>query len=408
MRAHLISLVKDTSQVYLAQLIGLVVSFGISIIVARHLGAEGRGAYGWIMALNTIAIQVGLMGTDTLNRRFGARHKNKAPALAANSFLQAVTLGIVVALAFYIYGLTQTMGQLYPLALLLGLLAVPSAILMATWNALGTGLGHASILARAEIIQRLVTAATISLFLLTITLQVWHLAIGVIAGFLAGGASSGRHLKHLMPGTWKPQLSLFKHEKRLLVTAFGAGLCLQLLQRIDILLLAAFRPLAETGYYAIAQTLTDAMFMFPGAIGYMLLPRLAEQTIHKQRLTMFLWVLGGTMVLSAILALAASLLAPWFIPLLFGEDFTTATPVFQRLALAGIIFVGYTICQSAVAGTARARHIIIAPLVGVLLKASIGWLIIPHGMLAAANASILAYGGAFVVAFYLACMAKTK
>ncbi|MBI1309238.1 MAG: oligosaccharide flippase family protein [Proteobacteria bacterium] len=402
LRAKLMPILHDTAQVYSAQIIGVLVSFGISIIVARHLGPEGRGAYGWIMALVFLAIQIGQLGTDTLNRRLAATQKQLVPALAGNSLVQAGVLGTLVAMGFYAYGSTQPTGHLYPLALLICLAGVPVSIATSTLSSLAVGMGQSRILATAEILQRLTNVAVVVGFLLSTTLQVWHLSVAFFISFTLSALLSGTRLNTFLGNRWALNPKLFFHQRNFILTAFGAGLAVQFMQRMDILMLNAWRPLAESGHYAIAQTLTDAMLMLPGVVAYMLLSHLAAEPDTRARTRLLLMVLGGALAFMAAAGLVAALLAPTFIPLLFGAEFTEAVPVFNRLLVATLMVTGFTICQSAVAGYRRARHVIIAPAVGVAIKGAIGWYLVPSGMLAAANASILGYGAAFAVALFLA------
>lgn len=409
MRQKLTALAKDASQIYLAQVVGVAVSFGISIVVARKLGADGRGAYGWIMSLFFLAIQFGQLGTDTLNRRMGATHPAWRSALAGNSVIQAVVLGSLAALAMMVYGWMQPVGRVYWIPLFMGLAVTPLMVLLGMWNGLGTGMGHARMLARTELIQRFAMVAVIGgLLLLGVTFKVWHLMAALMIAVSLALGYAGWHLHHLLKGKWTHDVTLFRYEAPLIVGAFGAGLCAQLMQRVDLLMLAAWRPLAESGYYSIALTLMDAMLMLPGAIGFMLLPKLAQEKNRRERNRFLLVVLGAVMGGMAIMCGLAAWLSPWFIPLLFGDEFVQSVPVFQRLLMAGVVVSGFTVCQNAVAGVKRARYVLVAPIVGVAVKVALGWWLVPHGVLAAANVNVFAYGIAFVVALGLVLGRRKK
>ncbi len=392
----------DAAHMYGAQMLGLVVGFGVSILVARTLGPDGRGAYGWIMGLYFIAIQIGQLGTDTLNRRLAATQPELAPTLAANSLAQALTLGSVAALGLAIFGLFQPVGQAYPWALMLGLAVTPLAILHGVWASIAVGLGHVKIAASTEIIQRLALAGTLLLLLLTVQLDVWHLLAVQMASMLAAASWVGWNLYRLIGHAWHINLSLFQREKNLLMGALAAGVFTQLLQKIDVLMLGMWRPLAESGYYTIALTLLDAMVMLPGAIAMVLMPRLAADTDERHRWHTLLVVLGVVMAGFGVACMAMHLLAPWLIPFLFGASFGDAVPIFQRLLVGIWLWAGFLVCQQAVTGYGRARYVLLAPLVGVIIKTGFGWIYVPHGALAAANGNVAAYGAALVTALVLA------
>ncbi len=405
MQKHLQSLARDTSQLYASQLIGMAIAFGISILVARTLGADGRGAYAWITSLLFVGIQLGQFGVDLLNRRLGATHPELAPVLAGNSLLQIFTWGSISAAILFVFGLFQPIGQAYPFALFLGLLALPCSLFLGLFGSLATGLGHARVLAISELLQRISMAVLVLFFLLFIGLEVWHL---MFASFLTAGLMGVYLLKKLKRIIQKPlrvDLSLIKSYKWLIIGAFGSAMGTHLLVRIDMLMLGAWRPLAETGYYAIAQSLLDALLVLPGLLAFLILPKLAAEKEQGVRKKLLITVLGIVVVGFSCVAFIFYFLAPWGVPFIFGEEFIPASVIFQRLLIAGVFLAAFQVCQNAVAGYGFARYLIIAPAVGLGIKFILGIFFIPEfGIMAAANIAIVAYACSFLIALILALL----
>lgn len=402
MRDKLAHVLKDASQLYGAQVLGLVVGFGISIVVARVLGAEGRGAYGWIMSLFVVAIQVGQMGGDVLNRRVAAQQPALASVLLANSLMQAWTWGLVVAAITLGVGFMYPVGQTYWGSLVLAVLLLPLNLTHGLVGSVAAGLGKFNVVAGVEVIQRLVMASVIGLMLLTIHLDVWHLLVAQGVALVACLVFLGSRMRVLVGFPWRIQVGVFKQHRAFMIGSFGAGLAWIFLQKIDVLMLGVWRPLAETGHYTVALTLIDAMVMLPGAIAAALMPRLAGEFDVRARGRLLLLTLAGVLVVFGFVCLGVGLLSPWLIPLLFGYEFAETVLVFQRLLIACWLMGGYYVCQQAVAGYGRARYQMAAPLVGLVVKVAFGWMFISHGMLAAANATILGYAAALGVALWIA------
>ena len=391
-RQNLRMLIKDTSQVYLSQILGVLVSFGVGILVARSLGADGRGAYGLITAYLFTGIQLGQFGLDTLNRRMAAQNISMASVLAGNSIIQSVVLGSLAALCLFIFGWFQPIGQMYPQALATGMAVIPSAILLGVWNSLATVMWHASVLARSEIMQRCLFVLCVGAVYLFIGMKVWLL---MFAFFLASGGTTlyiGWQLHKLLEGKWGYNLALFWHERKLLFSAFIAGLSTYFLLKIDMILLGFWRPLGEIGHYAVAQTLVDAMLILPTSIAFLLLPRLAAEKDVKKRKKFFLCVLGGVGLGFAAVSAIAAIVGIWAIPFLYGVSFVESVPMFQYLLIAGVLVAIFQVCQNAVAGYGRARYILLAPAIGLCAKVIGGVLLIPEqGVIGAITASIIAY-----------------
>ncbi|MFZ2620733.1 MAG: hypothetical protein WAX89_07670, partial [Alphaproteobacteria bacterium] len=201
---------------------------------------------------------------------------------------------------------------------------------------------------------------------------------------------------------WKVDFNILKPHRALLAGAWGAQLCWILLQKVDVVMLGAWRPLAETGYYTVATTLIDALVMLPGAIAFVLMPRLAAELDVKVRSHLLLLTLVVVMGVFGVGLVVVGVVAPWLIPWVFGSSFEQAVPVFQRLLLACWLMAGYYVAQNAVQGYGRARYQMAAPLAGLLVKIMFGWWFISHGMMAAANATVVGYAAAFAVALAVA------
>lgn len=408
MRDRLGHIFKDAAQLYGVQVLGLIVSFGMSLVVARLLGPDGRGAYGWIMAVFAVAIQIAQLGGDTLNRRLGAQSPQLGNVLAGNALVQALLWASCVGLGMIVFGLTQDVGNAYWGALLVAGAMLPANVIHGLLGSLSAGLGHVKPMAWAELVQRVTLVLATGLAVMFLQLEVIHLFLAMGLAWSVAALVQGRYLTRLVGWPWRIEPGLFWQNRALLVGFFGAGLAWIVLQKIDIVLLGMWRPLEETGYYTVALTLVDAMVMLPGAIAFVLMPRLAAELHGPTRNRLLLVMLAVVMGAFGAACLLAGVLSPWFIPKLFGADFTAAVGVFQRLLWACWLMGGYYVCQQAVAGYGRARHQMLAPLVGLVVKVGFGWVFISHGMLAAANATVLGYGAAFVVALTVALTSSHK
>ncbi|MFZ2587442.1 MAG: oligosaccharide flippase family protein, partial [Alphaproteobacteria bacterium] len=203
MRDKLGHVLKDAAQLYGAQVLGLVVGFGISMVVARVLGADGRGAYGWIMGLFMVAIPLGQLGTDVVNRRVAATRPELAPVLAGNTVMQTLGWGSVVALGVYMVARGTPIGAAYPWALALAMVMLPLNMTHGLLGSVAAGLGKFKVVAGMEIVQRLSMAALVGVMLLTVQLDVVHLLVAQGIALLGGLAFVGWHMVRLAGWPWR-------------------------------------------------------------------------------------------------------------------------------------------------------------------------------------------------------------
>ena len=91
--------------------------------------------------------------------------------------------------------------------------------------------------------------------------------------------------------------------------------------RLDQMLMAALLPPHTLGLYVVAVTWSQAVNLFPSALGNVLFPRTAAQAVAEDRHRVFAKGIRVA-VLSTVCAAALVLVAtPWAIPLLFGPAF---------------------------------------------------------------------------------------
>lgn len=404
MKKTLLTLARDTALVYGAQMAGVLMGLVVSILVARVLGPDGRGAYAWIMTMHLFGVQLGLLGADTMYRRLAAHRPQVAPTLAANGGIQSLAGGLLTGAVVMAVCLVQPVGESHPMGTLLGMLAIPGAMLVALANGLAVGLGQAKMVAINELSQRVMIVAMVGLvFLFSGTLTLNSLMAAVFAALTVTGLLAAWHRVRRTPLPWVFSARLWWHERFMLVGALGSGMATFGLQKLDLVMLGAWRPLAESGYYAVAQTLMDASLILPATLGFLMLSRLAALETRAERRLMLLRLLGVMLAGFAVVALVAAWLGQWIIPLLFGQPFVEAVPVFHVLMASAVAGAAFLICQNAAAGIGRVRYVMAGPAVGVAVKVLAGLALIPgFGMMGAAWGNMLAYAAAALVALGVA------
>jgi O-antigen/teichoic acid export membrane protein len=115
----------------------------------------------------------------------------------------------------------------------------------------------------------------------------------------------------------------------------GAGeLVLLAMLRIDIVLVAAFLPVAEAGLYAVAVALSEVLWVVPDGVAFVTLPTSASDPVARRSRHLVALTAGTTVIGGIVLSLAATPL----IDVLFGsafEDAASAVPLLAVAAVAG-------------------------------------------------------------------------
>jgi O-antigen/teichoic acid export membrane protein len=184
-----------------------------------------------------------------------------------------------------------------------------------------------------------------------------------------------------------------------------SGLLVVVTMHCDRLLLVRLSGETAAGIYAAAVRLTELMHVLPVALGAAILPRLA--LLHASDHTGYLRVArkAGVMVvaMTGVMAGACSVLAPWAIPTLLGEDYRASAEVW-RVQVWTLVFIAIVSIRSRLwVVEGKTRWILaISAVTAVANVAGNLWLIPIWGALGAAWSGLIAWAASALVWPWLA------
>ncbi|MDX6631209.1 MAG: hypothetical protein QOH00_3455 [Gaiellales bacterium] len=384
------SLQRRTLGVFTTNIVVLGIGYVASILLARFLGADGRGLVAVIQTGTSVLAGIGGIGTQHAATYYASRRSRRRGAVLGNGIAHASVLLVVsVAIAFVAMGqLQRHVAPAYDERIwLLAALLVPTFYLDVLVSNLLSAQSSFTLRNRLSIAGRITTAVA------TVAIVGW-LGWGVAGALLAtaptllvptmGGlrvlARNGISLSRPV------QAASLRYGARIQV-----GAMLNLLNaRFDVLVLSAFVPLATVGSYAIAQIVAELVLLFPNAMGYVLRAQVASGKARDDSLSGAALRLNGTLVAGCVLAVFA--VGPPMILYGFGPGFHSALVPFLIL-LPGMWFLAAGgLVEDALAG--RGRPGLSSILAGVEVAITIGLdlLLIPrYGAIGGAIASVCAY-----------------
>jgi O-antigen/teichoic acid export membrane protein len=179
-------------------------------------------------------------------------------------------------------------------------------------------------------------------------------------------------------------------------------------QYVDQLVIAAVLPTRELGLYAVAVSLTSVTGLVGTAMGYAVLPAVAEAESagdQRQRTKRALLV---AVILASFATGLLFLLAPWAIRTLFGAPYEPAGHI-ARILLIGTGFLSInSVMMAALKGMGRPQDAGIAQLIGCAITIALLIVLVPsRGIEGAAITSAVAYGSVTVVLMLLLRRAET-
>jgi O-antigen/teichoic acid export membrane protein len=319
----------------------LLLSIGIitSVMVARILGPEGRGAYAVAMGIGALGVQAGNLGLHASNTYTVAKKPELLSTLVMNSVAVGIGLGGFAAAAVgAFFTLWPHLAPLQGLFLWMSLGWIPLGLCYLFTTNLLLGIQDVKAYNKIELGAKIFSVVLIGIVIWTsfVTAETVF-----VAGLLALGLSLvctfrilHRHGVHLT----RPALSLFTGNLGYSIRGYVAAFFSFVALRLDVLLIQYLLDAEQAGYYSVAVSLTDVLYMLPVTVGAILFPKLSGMPEDAERWQYAKKVVGIVAVLMAGIAIVALFGARPLITILYGVPFEPATAAFVWL-LPGIVLL---------------------------------------------------------------------
>jgi O-antigen/teichoic acid export membrane protein len=390
--------IQKVAETFATRLLLIGIGLVTSVIVARILGPEGRGLYAVALTVVAIGVQFGNFGLHASNTYHVARNRELLPALVGNTFLVSFGLGSIgSALVWVIFLLWPRLAPVQGLLLVLALAWIPFGLAYMLIQNLLLGINEIRHYNIIESASRIIGLALIGL---VIVYGLVTVEMVLLAGFLASVISFIWSLWGLRPHLNRlPLLSftLLKENLGYALKAYVAAFFAFLVLRVDLLMVRYILGTEQAGYYSVAVTLGDMVYMLPVTVGTILFPRLSGMSGIREKWNVTKKAILLVGLVMVFLASCAASLADPVVRLLFGEAFMPAVPAFMWL-LPGIVILSINTCyMNYFASVGMPSITVISPGMAAIVNIAMNLKLIPWlGIVGASLASVLSYGLMFV------------
>jgi len=284
-------LVRNIITTLSARFLGLSIGLISSVLLARVLGPEGRGIFALVLLIPEMAISFSLLGFEQSNAVFAGLEPERRKSLVWQSMVIAGIIGGFIAVAGIVFLSLGAPGLGYlirgPLWLyLVPFSLVPGRLVVEYWGAILRGMNRIFVLNLAEVGTKIA-----SLFLILILVVGLRLGVGgaVWSEWIIGAGTVILFMIFLRRnGVWGESgldWSLIKRTGRFALPAHCGTVLSFLNYRVDQFIIAAFLPPEQLGFYIIAVSLVERIWILPGSIANVLLPHLTNSTSQDSALS---------------------------------------------------------------------------------------------------------------------------
>ncbi len=392
--------IRDILITFSTQIVTVIFDVGVSIVIARALGAEGKGAYSLVILVVALLAVFGNLGIHVANVYFGGSGKHDWTRLASNSLVLAVGLGVLLAVGFLAYFhifQPSFLRDVDPRCLVLAAPVVPLNLLVTyfTWILLGQNR------IKEYNLVLLAQSGAFAVLVLLVLLAVRGGIFGTVAAWASGVLVAAILSILLVYRTtnvkWSFYPQLFRESIKFGVQGYLGSIISFLSYRLNMLLVAFFMSATFVGYYSISITMAEALWNLSGAVGTVVFARTPGMKTEEANLSTPR-ICRNTLFLTFIASLLLFVLSRYIILVLFGSAFLPALKPMWILLPGVVVFSVARVLSSEITG--RGKPIVGTILAGTSLVVNIplSILLIPRmGISGASLASTIAYGVSTVV-----------
>ena len=370
---------------------------GIVVLIARSLGPAGQGRVAVALTTLLVAVQLGNLGLSSAITVWAVR-ASTLPRVIAAVLWWSLAIGLVLGASVAALVVATDVLSLGVNEALVVAVATPFVAGAALLQAVLLGQGRARIMNLAEALSALAAFGMVAL------------ALAVLEPGPAGALAAAVSQFVLMFGAYlfliradlprRPRLDTRLTRDLLMFSRwpFAAGLLTFLLIRVDVLVVDAVLGAAAAGRYAVAVTISQAVYLLPLSVGINLLPR-AARGISYEAVARILRRLALPYAAVCLLLFAV---ADVVVDVIFGPEYQ-ASATLLRLLLPGTFALGIAAVLSYYfAATGYPVGAVLAWGAGLVVDVlAVVLLLEPLGLEIAAIASSVTYIGVAAVALRL-------
>ncbi len=322
----------------------LAIGIVSTIIVARLLGAEGKGVLAVVAAIPSLAVGVASFGLGPSLAYMAGKDKFPAKDLVSSAIAWSLVLGSTLGMVVWLLRdllLSSILRGLSPEDLAVALLALPAVYISTFLGALFIGHDRAVAFAGLQAVVATlnfvaVVAASLlfprdsSAIVVALSIANWLGAVWSLAVYRAGLTLSPTRL-----------IRVTRTATPYAAKSYVGQATSMFFLRADVFFLNYYAGPAAVGVYSVATSLAEKLWLLSNPVSSAVYSRITGAERHDAvRLTTL--TSRSLLVLNGIAAVALFLIAIPLIPLVYGTQFSNAI-WYLGLLLPGVVV--YAVCQ---------------------------------------------------------------
>ena len=402
--------VQKVAETFVTKVAMIGIGLVTSVIVARSLGPEGRGLYAVAATIGAIGVQSGNLGLHASNTYYAARDRTLLPALVGNSIVVSFGFGTIgIAFIWFLFFFWPSLAPVHGLLLILSLIWIPFGLGYMLLQNLLLGIQEVRNYNKIELATKILGVSLLGLVIFLVNITVEKVFLAGLVALVIGFVWAFWRMKIYLVKAALPSLTLFKENIYYGLKAYLAAFFAFLVIRVDILMVKYMLGAEQTGYYSVAASMAEMVYILPVVVGTILFPKLSALSDIKEK-----WYLtkkvavGSVFGMIPVLAMAGFLAKP-IVTVLYGKAFLPSVSAFFWLS-PGILFLGVeTVAVQFVNSIGFPITVVMVWILASLLNVGLNmWAIPVYGIVGASMVSSLSYFVLFVLVIWVSRFTRLK
>lgn len=318
-----------------AELLNKIIMFCLTIIFARYLGVQKYGEFSFALSFSGLFFIISDCGLSTLIVKKVSRNKNITEKYLKYTATIKLILSVVTLLLLYgTLILIDKSSNIQLMVLLLGIYIILNSI-NEFLSSFFRAYERMQFIAISILIRGLILLF-IGLFSVYFDLGIYFIILSYILGSLFSFIYLRVSLKKIGSFLW---FFDYNFTLRLLKQSFPFALSVvfaSIYLSIDSIIISHYIGDFQLGYYSLGYSLTIVFYLIPSILSNVYLPQFSilYKSSFSELNSLFNSLLFKLIVISIPLVIFLYFIAPYMIPLLYGENYSKSIYVFQVLLMA--------------------------------------------------------------------------
>lgn len=332
-----IRLGSGTAVTFGAQVFSLGVNALIGVLIARTLGAAGKGVLAVVQQTVAIALAVANLGVSTSNIYRLSRHEVSPGVATGNLLALGGVVSIVVGslMMLVLSGPFAVLPMIRPHLAIITVALFVSGLLLSWFGSVVVGLRGLKPQAVTSVVASTVTLVLVFALARMRMLSVAGVTLAGVLGTLTGIITMAWWARGRI-GRITVDIAAMRATARHSLKVHMSGLADYLHLRQDTLLLGWLAGASAVGLYSVGVSFAELVWYIPNAVGLAIQAQGARVS-HGSALDFAARALRVSVLITAVVSGGLALVVPWVLPALFGEAFRPSIGIFYLLLLGAAL-----------------------------------------------------------------------